>query len=249
MIDPIHPGVQCEDDSGCIGACVAGYCRCASDAECTEGHVCTDPLPAQAADGNTCRATHPPDIALGGVRVLRDRLDRWASSRPLWNQHAYSITNVEDDLSIAATGAWAQNFAQADLNNYRQNRQGDASAEDLPDITGKLEDTACTLGEVGEDITLVGTVCNRGLKAVAAALPATFYLGDPADGNILCVAYTAEPVPVSECREVSCEIGNAVSGEITMVVNDDGMGGMLTVECIDDNNTDVVVVEECLPPG
>jgi hypothetical protein len=27
------------------------------------------------------------------VRVLRDRLDRWASSRSLWNQHAYNITN------------------------------------------------------------------------------------------------------------------------------------------------------------
>ena len=248
-IDPIHPGVRCEDDDGCPGSCVAGFCRCVDDTECTDGHVCTMPTPDVPAGGNTCRATHPPGIALGGVRVLRDRLDRWASSRPLWNQHAYSITNVEDDLSIAATGAWAQNFAVADLNNYRQNRQGDASAEDLPDITGKLEDTACTLGEVGQDITLVGTVCNRGLKAVAAALPATFYLGDPADGNVLCVAYTAEPVPVSECREVSCEIGNAISGEVTMVVNDDGMGGMLTVECIDDNNTDVVVVDECLPPG
>jgi len=248
VIDPIHPGVPCEEVGGCLGACVAGLCRCTSDLECSEGHVCAPSLPS-VGGSDTCRATHPPEIALGGVRVLRDRLDRWASSRPLWNQHAYSITNVEDDITVPSTAAWAQNFADPDLNNYRQNQQGDASAEELPDVTGKLQDTACTLGELGSDITLEGTVCNRGLKAVAAALPATFYLGDPADANVLCVAYTSDPVPVGGCLQVSCEVDAALSGSITMVVNDDGMGGALTVECIDDNNTDVVVIDECLPPG
>jgi hypothetical protein len=248
-IDPIHRGLRCEDADDCLsGACDAGFCRCVDDTGCPAGHGCAPP-PAgtPGAGANTCRAVHPPGIAIAGVQVLRDRLDRWASSRPLWNQHAYSITNIEDDLSVAATGAWVQNFSDPELNNYRQNRQGDASADELPDITGKLETTACTLD--GGDITLMGTVCNRGLKAVAAALPATFYLGDPAAGQILCVAYTAEPVPVGECREVSCPIGDEVSGLITMVVNDDGMGNALTVECNDQNNTDTVEVDECAPPG
>lgn len=248
-IDPIHRGLRCEDAAGCpSGVCDAGFCRCVDDTGCPPGHGCAPPPAGTPGAGtNTCRSVHPPGIAISGVRVLRDRLDRWASSRSLWNQHAYSITNVEDDLSVAATGAWVQNFSDPALNNYRQNRQGDASAEELPDITGKLEDTACTLD--GSDVILVGTVCNRGLKAVAAALPATFYLGDPADGQILCVAYTAEPVPVGQCREVSCPIGAEVSGLITMVVNDDGMGNALTVECNDDNNTDTVEVAECTPPG
>lgn len=248
-IDPIHRGLRCEDGTGCpSGVCDAGFCRCVDDTGCPDGHGCAPPPAGTPGAGtNTCRSVHPPGIAISGVRVLRDRLDRWASSRPLWNQHAYSITNVEDDLSVAATGSWVQNFSDPTLNNYRQNRQGDASAEELPDITGKLEDTACTLD--GGDVLLVGTVCNRGLKAVAAALPATFYLGDPAAGQILCVAYTAEPVPVGECREVSCPIGAEVSGLITMVVNDDGMGNALTVECNDENNTDTVEVAECTPPA
>ena len=142
---------------------------------------------------------------------------------------------------------WEQNFSLAERNNYRQNEQGEATAEELPDITGRLEDTACTLE--GSDITLMGTVCNRGLRAVAAALPATFYLGEPGTGEILCVAYTAEPVPVGQCREVSCPIGSEVAGLITMVVNDDGQGGALTVECNDDNNTDTVEVADCNPPA
>ena len=30
-----------------------------------------------------------------GVRVFRDPQDRWMPARPIWNQHAYSVTNVE----------------------------------------------------------------------------------------------------------------------------------------------------------
>lgn len=247
-IDPIHRGLRCEDDDGCgLGTCAGGFCRCTTDAECLEGHSCQPPLPGTPAGGNTCRATHPPDIAVTGVRVLRDRLDRWASSRPLWNQHAYSVTNIEDDLSVPPVDAWAQNFTDPELNHYRQNRQGDSAAEDLPDITGKLEETACTFA--GAEIVLEGTVCNRGLKPVAAALPATFYHGEDDTAPVLCVAYTAEPVPVGECRDVSCAIGDEVSGVITMVVNDDGMGGALTVECNTENNTDQVEISECNPPG
>ncbi|RMG97062.1 MAG: hypothetical protein D6705_09795 [Deltaproteobacteria bacterium] len=247
-VDPIHRGERCEDGTDCAsGVCDAGFCRCTGDPECSPGHTCTAPPAGTPGAGNTCRATHPPGIALTGIRVLRDALDRWASSRPLWNQHAYSITNVEDDLSIPKTSAWQQNFADPALNNYRRNEQGAATAEDMPDITGKLEETACNL-EDGK-VTLVGTVCNRGNKAVGAALPATFYLGDPMIGMNLCTAYTPAPVPVGDCLEVSCEIPNTVQGTITMVVNDDGMGGKATVECIETNNTDTVDIDACLPPG
>ena len=31
-----------------------------------------------------------------GVVVLRDEMDRWAASRPVWNQHAYHVTHVGD---------------------------------------------------------------------------------------------------------------------------------------------------------
>lgn len=96
---------------------------------------------------------------------------------------------------------------------------------------------------------LTSTVCNRGKKAVGANLPATFYLGDPADEMVLCVAYTAEPVPVSQCREVSCEIDAKVDGSITVVVDDDGMGGQVALECFENNNTDTVEIKNCMPIG
>jgi hypothetical protein len=54
---------------------------------------------------------------------------------------------------------------------------------------------------------------------------------------------------VGECREVRCTISSTLDGEVTMVVNDDGMGGALTVECNANNNTDEVVVQDCSPAG
>src|SRR5690606_25941585 len=112
-----------------------------------------------------------------------------------------------------------------------------------PDITGVLDDATCSI-ENGQTI-LTGVVCNRGQKAVGSTLPATFYL----DGMPLCTAYTQEPVPVEECREVSCLIDDVIEGELTMVTNDDGMGGQTTLECFTNNNSDTVMVEACIPIG
>ena len=38
-------------------------------------------------------------------------------------------------------------------------------------------------------------------------------------------------------------------GLVTVVVNDDGMGGKVTVECDYDNNTDTVEIIDCKPVG
>lgn len=244
-IDPIHPGVRCTENADCpSGLCDSGLCRCTASPECPSGYTCTAPPAGTPGAGNTCRASHPPGVGLQGLRVLRDRLDRWASSRPIWNQHAYSITNVNDDGTVPKTSEWIPNFSAPSMNNYRQNSQGTASSEDMPDITGRLDDDVCQSSE--SFATLTSTVCNRGLRAVGAALPATFYAGDPADNNILCVSYTPGPVPVGGCMEVHCEIHETIEGVITVVVNDDGAGGQTTVECNTANNTDTISVPPCV---
>ncbi|MCU0659889.1 MAG: VCBS repeat-containing protein, partial [Polyangiaceae bacterium] len=247
QIDPIHKGIRCADAAECkSGTCSANLCRCTGDDECPQGYRCIDPLD-NPGEGKTCRAYHPPSGGQVGVRVLRDRLDRWVSSRPLWNQHAYSITNVNDDATIPQTSAWTQNHTTPGLNNFRQQTQGSAAANAAPDITGKLDkNTVCKV--TGQTVTLSATVCNRGKKAVGAALPATFYKGNPADGVLLCTSYTAGPVPSGGCLEVSCEVPVGVDGEITMVVNDDGAGNKTTVECESGNNEDrVQLLAECKP--
>lgn len=260
-VDPIHLGVSCTDNAACPfdSTCDSGLCRCTTDADCcgdqdliTCGLSCADPI--DASSGKVCRATHPGDSAsVTGIRVLRDRLDRWASSRSIWNQHAYSITNVTDDAEIPMTEDWTQNFSDPELNNFRQNVQGTAGFEDLPDITGRFSDEEpCVTGT--SEVYVQATVCNRGARTVGANLPATFYVGDPKDGEILCTSYTDGPVPIanpmtgqSGCKLVYCAIGDEdLAGEsITLMVNDDGKGGKTTVECREDNNSDKTTIKNC----
>ncbi len=181
------------------------------------------------------------------VKVYRDVLDRWSDSRPLWNQHAYSITNINDDGTVPASKDWKQNFLDPKLNNYRQNRQGEQSATLLPDITGQL-DKADVCTRVGGTVTLTGRVCNRGLRVVGADMPATFYLGPPAMGHVLCVSYTKGPVQLgNNCLPVSCAETEPIGpgAEIYLIVNDDGKGHATTEECNTSNNTDKVVVDQC----
>ena len=163
----------------------------------------------------------------------------------MWNQHAYSVTNVNDDGTIPSTSEWVPNFSDPDdLNNFRQNVQGEAAPGTQPDITGDIDGGACR--SEGEVVTLTATVCNRGTRTVGASMPATFYQGDPAEENVLCVSFTDGPVPVGGCLEVSCEIEEEISGTVTMMVNDDGMGGRTTTECNENNNDDDVLITDCL---
>jgi hypothetical protein len=252
-VDPLDPGVRCLENADCVpgGKCMAGFCRCSGAGECDTGLSCVAPPPKSvnvpnpplAADGNVCRATNPNSTtSKGGIRILRDRLDRTASSRSLWNQDAYSITNINDDGKIPKTSEWLANWKQPGLNNYRMQKQGVGGAQDAPDITGKLNAQACVVA--GTTITLTGKVCNRGAKAVGADMPVTFY--DEAN-KVLCVSHTLSPVKgKNDCQPVSCEIKTQITGKVIMKVNDDQGGGQTAKECNPNNNTDSVVIDGCM---
>jgi hypothetical protein len=250
-VDPLHKGVLCDVDADCPTGltCGMGYCRCTTT--CGDPNLaCTAPLAGTPGTGNVCRAVNPNGTAQHGIRVFKDRLNRWASSRPMWNQHAYSITNINDNGTIPSTSQWVQNFDPANnprLNNYRQNRQGTSGFEDLPDITGRFADAQTCVFGGSTGFIVQASVCNRGKRAVPIAVPATFY--DEA-GHKLCTLYTDGPVPTGgACKVVGCSVAGDLAGKkITVVVNDDGMGGKGTVECNPNNNTAQTMVTACEPP-
>jgi hypothetical protein len=57
-----------------------------------------------------------------GIRVYHDTQEGWAHTRKIWNQHAYSITNVNNDGSIPAQPA--RHWQQPNLNTFRSNVAG-----------------------------------------------------------------------------------------------------------------------------
>ena len=38
-----------------------------------------------------------------GIHVFGDSADRWVATRPIWNQHTYHITNINEDGTIPRT--------------------------------------------------------------------------------------------------------------------------------------------------
>ena len=63
-----------------------------------------------------------PGSLTKGIRVLRDAQDNWVATRRIWNQHAYHVTNIEEDGTVPMTPR--VNWQEPGLNNFRQNVQG-----------------------------------------------------------------------------------------------------------------------------
>ncbi|MBX3251540.1 MAG: hypothetical protein KF901_30455 [Myxococcales bacterium] len=154
-----------------------------------------------------------PFVNAAGFIILRDPEDRWAASRPIWNQHAYSVTHVTDDGRVRRTRDWPQNWLQPGLNNFRQNVQGDVGLLDIADLTVvffELDELCRT--ELPADLTLRARVCNRGTNGVGDGVLVHFAEGE----RLVCETETTRLLRPGECEEVRCE-GNVTSAEDLVV--------------------------------
>jgi hypothetical protein len=251
-LDPIFDGVKCLDDADCPKAThcgrdasgdALGKCRCTADPDCGgDNFVCRDPIAGPAAAGKVCRAENPGPSTAFGLRVISDRLDRWGNTRPIWNQHAYSVTNISDSGIVPRTSQWVRNWTVAGLNNFRQNApSADAIPGASPDLTVHQAKATCT----GPDGTVTVEICDRGTEPVADGIKISVYAGDP-PGALACVATTATRVFPGNCVTASCTWANA-KGSATIVVDDDGAGAGANSECREDNNRMVLTDVACAP--
>lgn len=253
LLDPtegveIHfAGTICEKDTDCASQkCDAGLCRCTTSAECCPGastddacieagSKCAPPPAGTKGSGNTCRASYPHGRV--GIRVYEDSRDRWVQSRPIWNQHAYAVTNVGDDGSIPKTSAWQKNWLDPKLNNFRQNTPGNADATQIPDLTAQAgQKPVCTLSG-STSATLEAPICNRGTAPVGTNLVVGFYAGE----QKICTGTIAQPIAPGECATASCTWTNPPTSpggavHVRVVPND---GGEKT-ECLDGNNEGIL---------
>lgn len=244
-LDPVHRGVPCKANSDCPGStrCVAdgttdgvGLCRCRSDGDCRSPTLaCADPLGGPSSLGKVCRTRHPADTIDQGIEVLHDVRDRWVPSRAIWNQHAYSVTNVNDDGTIPRTSEWQPNWKMAGLNNYRTNTQGRHKPLAAPDVTVRLQPPSSCSHARG--LRLEAEVCNRGVAPIGADVPVTFYRGAPSARRVACSASTPVSLDPGACHLVSCYDRNPPRTPYDIsVVADDDRGQGYTTECNEGNN-------------
>lgn len=186
-----------------------------------------------------CPASDPlrPEAAFStshGILVLRDVMDRWAASRPVWNQHAYAVTHVGDRGETIRSSAVAVNWRDPALNNFRQNVQGNLAALGTPDLTAtELSDRLRLPCDAAGMASLRARVCNRGALPMAAGFEVSFRTGSR-EGTELCRASSPTFLAVGECDEVSCvaALPSATSVDVYVVADPDGT----EAECHEGNN-------------
>ncbi len=250
-IDPIHSGVRCDVAADCPGTtqCVRenagdpyGRCRCTAKADCGAANLDCAPAVAPASTkGNVCRALHPAATDQQGVLVLNDVLDRWVGSRPIWNQHAYAVTGVDDDGRIPKTSAWKPNWKDPKLNNFRQNSPGSLDPQAVPDLTAASDAPPGTHAMLTCDsgtLHLKARVCNRGTGPVGAGMPVSFYEGAQGTGRLICTTQTAGALAPGACEMIGCDWPNAPKNptDVAVKADDDGMGKSEATECKEANN-------------
>ena len=183
--------------------------------------------------------TDYPTRGSHGVYVFHDKFNNWVNSRRIWNQHAYHITNINDDMTVPKK----EDFKVSTNNSYRKNTQG-KDLFNAPNFAA-LSSQVLT-GQCPEKLTFAVTVTNKGSRGVKAGLPVAFYSGvaNVASGTLLGVVKTqnallpgSSEVVVFEWQIPSIEQGSTynVYAWIDDDGNDDGSVGLYN-ECDETDN-------------
>lgn len=184
--------------------------------------------------GGSVTCPYPVATARHGVFVYGDADDNWVRTRRLWNQHAYHITHIEGDGSVAAPepASW---IAPPGLNNYRQSSQG-AGVFNAPDLQVGLE---ASLAPCPAAVALSAVVRNQGSLGVGPGVSVRFYRGIGAGATLIKEAVTATSLLPGQAEVVTVNYAVA-DGETTLdfsveVDGADPAPGAFK-ECLEDNN-------------
>ncbi|HEX7184807.1 MAG TPA: Calx-beta domain-containing protein [Thermoanaerobaculia bacterium] len=175
----------------------------------------------------------PGNANNAGLRVFGDANDNWVGTRAIWNQHAYSVGNVNDDATIPREPDWSW----LSHNTYRaQIAPPGTTAFAAPDLTASR---AVVDLSAYPAVTVTVRVGNGGGATVKAGLPVAFYDDDPAaGGQLLGTKAVSKALKPGEYEDVSFTFTETDFADRTLVVaaDDDGAGKSRDSECDEANN-------------
>lgn len=184
------------------------------------------------------------DSSRTGIYVLGSATGSWQSGRPVWNQHAYSITNVDDDLGIPASPApnWPthNSFRSGDPNPVEGDRWPDA----VP-VARVCTDECATTGELVLDIALA----NQGAGALRAGVPLyAWYLADSGltrDIEVVWSTGVVEEGAMTPAVRLRIPGEDLVGATVYLAADLDPEMVGYAAECDEDNNMTVLVEASC----
>ena len=170
-----------------------------------------------------------------GLYVLGSVDHTWRKARTVWNQHAYSITNIGEDLTIPTTTPpnWPtyNSFRSASLGDLTDGRRVDA----VPVIEGVCLDD-CDQGAAFMLIRLG----NSGLADLPADIPVTLYAVWGEDTQPIARFWSTEILASGMSTlgyRVDLDPELLLDADLLLVADDDGYGNGTIWECNEENNT------------
>lgn len=179
-----------------------------------------------------------------GITVIGDADGSWQPARPIWNQHAYDITSV-DDAGITQTAPTANWLIH---NSFR--------AQDITPRTTPREDAApiitdiCTIECDRGRLRVTAHVGSSGTADLPAGVWASLYSLSGTGDTFLGAFQTEAPVApgnTSPGHVFEIDPEQVSYGAIALVVDDPGNGQGEIEECDEDNNV-IEVYDGLCPP-
>jgi hypothetical protein len=172
-------------------------------------------------------------LANTGVYVLGSAGAPWLGDRQVWNQHAWTLTNIRDDLTAPYPAPPNWPFS----NTFRSGDLAASAGGALPDALGVLQACfeSCLDGRIGVEARL----WNGGMAPMRADVPVSVYAETP-EGETLLQTFRSGDIitPGSASPTLAFEVRaeDVPNGVLVVRFDDDGEGGQVVAECHEDNN-------------
>ncbi len=202
----------------------------------------------QPDPANNRPAWKPPagHTAYRGLTVWGDKQNSWVGTRTLWNQHAYSVSNICDDRDSACTAPntyglipkqQQANWTLPWLNNFRQNVQ-DQGIFNAPDAVVTVN------VECSDPVIVHVTVRNIGLSGLPAGVPVDIYNGSNKIGSVT----TTQPLGPGQSETIAFSVpaGSGGQNDTYSAKIDQGTNKTFN-ECREDNNDALGAKANCGP--
>lgn len=178
-----------------------------------------------------------------GIWVLGSANGDWLPGRQVWNQHAYSQTNIAENLAVPVTPYpnWPV------YNNFRSGDPQPVSGGDAPDAVplAELCTAECNQGRMVVRVRMG----NSGAAIMRRDVPVSIYAQDVAGQRTFLGSsfslFEVEPGLTTDAILLRIDWA-AWEGQDLVVVADDDDGLQWTPECTEDNNELVFAAPSCL---
>ena len=171
-----------------------------------------------------------------GIFVVGSQSSNWQAGRQVWNQHAYSITNINDDLTIPSPSIpnWPiyNNFRSGDLNPV----SGYGSPDAVP--LAEICTTECYLDRVVVHMK----VANQGTAPLRNGIPVevgTFDNGEYVPLNIGFTTTILQPGESSESIRFRIELSDIIDNKVQLSVDSLDYAS----ECVESNNVVILDID------